>query len=188
MSNKTALLRRQSRKYSEFRNRNIQVIEHNDSPLETDFQNNTLSVPTLHQELVPVAIPVINSKSLPIHPAKLRNIPLVILAYSLGIVGIGINGWFSYSRGSTEVDRAIFLGLGFILEAIMFYLPTQTSNLWKGKRYGSFLLSCFVCVSLFVFAVTNSLGFASVNLQEVSTARAERITRLSRMPPGSSIP
>lgn len=105
-----------------------------------------------------------------------RNIPLILLAYSLGFIGLGINGWYSYSRGGTDIDKALFLGLGFILEAIMFYLPAQTANLWRTRNLGGFVFGCVVCVLLFIFAVTNSLGFASVNLHEAATERAERIT------------
>ncbi|WP_454632423.1 hypothetical protein [Bradyrhizobium cenepequi] len=105
-----------------------------------------------------------------------RHILLILLAYSLGITAISINGWYSYSRGATEIDKTIFLILGVILEWIAFYLPTQTSSLWKGRRYVAATLSGLLYVFLFVFAVTNSLGFASQNMHEVSTARAERIT------------
>lgn len=140
---------------------------------------NALSVPSLQNS------PLVESleNKLPIIEAEViktthsyRSIPLVILAYALGIVGLGINGWFSYSRGSSEVDKALFLGLGFILEAIMFYLPAQTANQWRDRKLGGVIVGCFLYPFLFIFAITNSLGFASLNLQDTATARAERVT------------
>lgn len=106
----------------------------------------------------------------------LKSIPLIILAYALGITAIGINGWFSYCRGVTLIDKGIFCGLGFFADASTFYLPAHVSKQWKGKRYGAFLTCCVVYGLCVVFAVSNSLGFASQNLTDTATARAERIT------------
>jgi hypothetical protein len=104
------------------------------------------------------------------------NLCLVILAYSLGIVGLGINAWFAWNRGSTVIDKVLLSSLGFIAEAIMFYLPAQTASLWTQRRWGGFGFACIVCVCLYAFALTNSLGFASLNLVESATVRSERIT------------
>lgn len=104
------------------------------------------------------------------------NLPLMILAYSLGIVGLGINAWFAWNRGSALPDKVLLSSLGFIAEAIMFFLLSQAKTLWVQRQRGSFIIACFVWLVLFVFALTNSLGFASLNLSEAATARAERIT------------
>jgi hypothetical protein len=133
----------------------------------------------------PRALGAPNRDSVPSHPKddvndKLRlsksNLGLVVLAYGLGIVGLGINAWFAWNRGTTVIDKVLLASLGFIAEAIMFYLPTQTSILWKQRRWGGFAIASVVCVCLFAFAVTNSQGFASLNLTEAMTARSERIT------------
>jgi hypothetical protein len=53
-----------------------------------------------------------------IAPSKTKpNRALIILAYSLGIVGLGINGWFAWNRGSALEDKALMLSLffGFLL-------------------------------------------------------------------------
>lgn len=104
------------------------------------------------------------------------NFALIVLAYSLGIVGLGINAWFAWNRGSTLPDKVLLSSLGFIAEAIMFFLLSQAKTLLARRQLGSFLVACVVWSVLFVFALTNSLGFASFNLSEAATAKAERVT------------
>ena len=104
------------------------------------------------------------------------NIPLIILAYAWGLVGLGLNAWFAFNQGSTTVDKIVFLSIGFVTEATMFFLLSQAKNLYQHRQYGSFIGASLLYPFLFVFALTNSLGFASLNLSETSTARAERIT------------
>jgi hypothetical protein len=108
-------------------------------------------------------------------PSK-SNIPLVMLAYSWGVVGIGINGWFAWSRGTALIDKVLMSSQGFIAEATMFFLLTQAKSLWKDRQYGSFIGACLLWPILFAYALTSSQGFASLNLAETSTVRAERIT------------
>jgi hypothetical protein len=104
------------------------------------------------------------------------NRTLVCLAVSLGAVGIGINAWYAWSKGSTLPDKVLLSSLGFLAEAIMFFLLSQAKNLWQQKQWGSLIGACLLWPVLFVFALTNSLGFASLNLAEASTVKAERIT------------
>jgi hypothetical protein len=98
------------------------------------------------------------------------NLPLIILAYCLGIVGLGINAWFAWNRGSTLPDKVLLSSVGFLSEAIMFYLPAEASSLWTQRRYGGVGFACIVYVFVFAFALINSLGFASLNLSETATA------------------
>jgi hypothetical protein len=58
----------------------------------------------------------------------------------------------------------------------MFFLLSQAATVWARRQLGRFLVACLVWPLLFVFALTNSLGFASFNLSEVSQTRSERIT------------
>jgi hypothetical protein len=74
------------------------------------------------------------------------NLCLVILAYSLGIVGIGINAWFAWNRGTTVIDKGLLSSLGFITEAMAFYLPAQASSLWIQRRISAFCFAVTVCV------------------------------------------
>ncbi len=124
----------------------------------------------------PVRLPVVFKPQIPKIEKRERHFVLVTLAYCLGVIGIGVNGWFAYSRGVSEIDRVLMCSLGFIAEAIMFYLPAQATNHFRNQNYGWFIFGSVVYVFLFAFALTNSLGFASINLHDIATARAERIT------------
>jgi hypothetical protein len=101
---------------------------------------------------------------------------LTVLAYGLALVGLGINAWFAWNRGTTAMDKALFAALGFLAEATMFYLPARAAVLWRDRRWGAFGFAAVLWPFLFVFALTNSLGFASLNFTDIATARAERVT------------
>jgi hypothetical protein len=75
--------------------------------------------------------------------AKALRIVITVLACGLGAVALAQNGWYSYSRGTTEVDRSIYLALGLFLESLNLSLPSLIPSLWKGKRYGATIL-CIV--------------------------------------------
>ncbi|SRR6266404_1797667 len=104
------------------------------------------------------------------------NLRLVILAYGLGTVGLGINAWFAWNRGTDLIDKGLLSFLGFTTEAMAFYLPDQATRLWMQRRLVGFCFASILCVILFVSALINGLGFASLNLTEASTVRSERIT------------
>jgi hypothetical protein len=58
---------------------------------------------------------------------------LKMLAYGLALVGLGINGWFAWNRGTAPIDRALFAGLGLLAEATMFFLPARAADLWRAQ-------------------------------------------------------
>lgn len=110
------------------------------------------------------------------HVSCKANIPLMTLAYGLGIVTLGVNASVAYDRGSTMKDKVLLSVLFFILEAMVFFLPSQASRLWMQRLWLNSILTWIVYLPLFAFAIYNSLGFASSNLSETSTVKAERIT------------
>lgn len=138
----------------------------NYSELETPTEGKLVPIPTTAEH---------PTTRVSAQPAR-SSIPLIVLAYCLGAVGLGINAWFAWNRGSTLPDKILLSSLGFIAEAVMFFLLSQAKALWLQRQRGSFLIACMVWPILFVFALTNSLGFASFNLSEATTERAERIT------------
>jgi len=97
-----------------------------------------------------------------------------VLAYALGVVGLAINAWFGWSRGSTLPDKLLMCSLGFVAEAIMFYLLSQAAMLWARRQFGRFLVACLLWPILFMFALTNSLGFASLNLSRLRMCQTRR--------------
>jgi hypothetical protein len=183
MRNRDKRLATRRRQEQEYRDKVLIHVNKRVDPIE---EATLIELPTREtKELVPVlpitpeiAIPAIPRGSLPCyHPnPKNSNIPLVCLAYGIGVVGLCINAWFAWNRGIELPDKVIMSSLGFLTESTMFFLPAQASSLWKGNRYAAFLLSVAVYILFFSFAVYNSLGFASVNLTDRATVKAERIT------------
>jgi hypothetical protein len=104
------------------------------------------------------------------------NVALTILAYGLALVGLGINAWFAWNRGTDLMDKLLFASLGLIAEGILFYLPARAAEVWRQRHFGAFAFAVVLWPFLFTFALTNSLGFASLNLTDVAIARAERVT------------
>jgi hypothetical protein len=104
------------------------------------------------------------------------NIPLIVLAYGLFLVTLGINAWVAYTKGTTIPDKILMASLGAIFEAMWFYLPSHSYTLWRQDQYLRSLLAGIFCIPLCVFVVYTSLGFASLFMDKASTVRAERIT------------
>jgi hypothetical protein len=138
-------------------------------------EQEVLAQPDEHKQLIPVTV---NKPALDIPRIVLpkSSISLIVLAYGLGTVGLGINAWFAWSRGTDIPDKVLMSSLGLITEAMAFYLPDQASRLWMQRRLIAFVFAVSVSIILFASALINGLGFASLNLAETSTVRAERIT------------
>jgi hypothetical protein len=126
-----------------------------------------------HKQLVPVN--PIDSRLVPSNKGQ-NNWHLIILAYGLGIVTLGVNASVAWDRGSTIQNKVLLSVSFFILEAMVFFLPSQASNLWKQRQWVNSGLTWIIFLPLFAFAVYNSQGFASQNLTETTTIKAERIT------------
>jgi hypothetical protein len=146
--------------------RQLLLREQDVGSIASDKQSTALAV--IPTQEAPKAVPrVVVSRS---------NLSLVFLAYSLGVVGLGINAWFAYNRGTTAIDKGLLSFLGLTTEAMAFYLPNQASTLWTQRRWLMSVFASILYLVLFVSALINGLGFASLNLADTSTVRSERIT------------
>src|SRR5882762_8984533 len=90
-----------------------------------------------NRQLVPVPKANITLHRVDVSPpiAKSNIIVLgaITLACLLEVVGLGINGWFAWYRGTTLEQRILMASLGFILEAMVFVLPVLACILWQGR-------------------------------------------------------
>jgi hypothetical protein len=101
---------------------------------------------------------------------------LAALAFALAAIGLILNATYSYTRATDDLDKAIMCALGLTAEAILFFVPSVMAGLWRQRKVGAFLTACLVYPLLFCFAILNSIGWASQNLHDATTVRAERVS------------
>jgi hypothetical protein len=97
-------------------------------------------------------------------------------ALALAAVGMAMNGWFAHSLGSNEAAGWMFLAIGVTADLVALIMPTCAARLWHARQRTTALAGWTVWIMTFVFAVTASIGFTSVNIAEVGLARASRLT------------
>src|SRR5262249_24114559 len=111
--------------------------------------------------------------------ATKRSIASYVLAgaaLALAGVGVVINGSFARSLGSTEAAGWLFLAIGVASDLVALAAPSCGAHLWGAGQRATALVAWAVWLMTFIFAVTAGLGFASVNIADVTLARASRPT------------
>jgi hypothetical protein len=101
---------------------------------------------------------------------------LTVAAVTLAVVGMTMNGWFARSLGSTDTAGWLFLAIGIAADMVALVMPSVASALWQGGQRATALAGWAVWLMTFVFAVTAGIGFASMNIADVTMARASRAT------------
>jgi hypothetical protein len=101
---------------------------------------------------------------------------LTVAALALAVVGMVMNGWFARSLGSTEVAAWLFLAIGVAADLVALVIPSCAASLWRARQRATAAAGWAVWLLTFVFAVTASIGFASVNITDVTLSRASRTT------------
>jgi hypothetical protein len=97
-------------------------------------------------------------------------------AFGLAVVGITMNGWFARSLGSSDVAGWLFLAVGVAADLSALALPSCAARQWQTHQRGAAVAGWLVWLATFAFALTAGIGFASVNIADVTTARASRTT------------
>jgi nucleotide-binding universal stress UspA family protein len=101
---------------------------------------------------------------------------LTIAALALAVVGMTMNGWYARSLGSTETSGWLFLAIGVAADLVALVIPSCAASLWQARNRATALAGWGVWLVTFVFAITASIGFASVNISDTVTSRASRVT------------
>jgi hypothetical protein len=104
------------------------------------------------------------------------SIVSMMAALALGAVGITINGWFARSLGASEVAGWLFLAVGVAADLIAVVLPSCAISQWHAGRRGTALVGWVLWLVVFVFVVMAGIGFASINISDVTLARGSRVT------------
>jgi hypothetical protein len=110
-------------------------------------------------------------------PARpIASYVLAVAALGLASVGVVINVWFARSLGSTEAAGWLFLAVGVATDLVALAAPLCAAHLWGTGQRATALVGWAVWLMTFVFAVTAGIGFASMNISDVTLARASRPT------------
>ena len=114
----------------------------------------------------------------PVKPSRRQVAPVLlsIAALSLAAVGIIINGWFARSLGSSDVAGWLFLAVGVAADVVALVMPSCVAALWQAGQRATALAGWGMWLMTFIFAVMAGIGFASVNIADVTQARAARVT------------
>ena len=107
---------------------------------------------------------------------RVASILLAAAAFALAGVGITTNGWFARSLGSSDSAGWLFLAIGVAADLAALVLPSCAAGLWHTRQRATSLAGWAAWVMTFAFAVTAGIGFASVNITDVTAARAARVS------------
>lgn len=151
-------------------------------PPEAESQSSELLIPAEFSstdsgfaELPVTPLPPVASRAVtPSHRAA--SILLAVAAFALAGVGITTNGWFARSLGSSDIAGWMFLAIGVATDLAALVLPSCAAALWHSRQRATSLAGWAAWAMTFAFAVTAGIGFASVNITDVTAARAARVT------------
>src|SRR5881227_1619739 len=107
---------------------------------------------------------------------RVASILLMAAAFALAAVGVTTNGWFARSLGSSDIAGWLFLAIGVAADLVALVMPSCAAGLWHARQRATSLAGWAVWAMTFVFAVTAGIGFASVNITDVTATRATRVT------------
>lgn len=113
----------------------------------------------------------------PLHPSRSpASIALAVAAFALAGVGITMNGWFARSLGSSDMAGWLFLAIGVAADLVALAVPSCAATAWRVRQRGAAAAGWAVWLMTFAFALIAGIGFASVNISDVTLARASRVT------------
>src|SRR5438132_589412 len=107
---------------------------------------------------------------------SVASLVLAGAAFTLAAVGITTNGWFARSLGSSDVAGWLFLAIGVAADLAALVTPICAARLWHVGQRAASIAGWGVWAMTFVFAVIAGIGFASINIADVTAARASRVT------------
>jgi len=147
-------------------------------PAEFSSAHLDFAEPPVAQLPVAPPAPVALRVTEPAAPSRRHVAPVLLSIAALALAGVGItmNGLFARSLGSSDVAGWLFLAVGVAADLVALVMPSCAAALWQVGQRTTALVGWSVWAMTFVFAVTAGIGFASVNIADVTLSRASRAT------------
>lgn len=106
----------------------------------------------------------------------IRSHGLTAVALALCGVAVTMNALFARSLASTDLSGWLFLALGVAADLVVLTVPSTAAQLWHAGKRVTAVAAWLVLLIASVFAFTGGIGFASLNVADVTLARASRVT------------
>jgi hypothetical protein len=105
---------------------------------------------------------------------------LVVIALAIAWFGIRINAWYGAMLGRTAEASLLLAGLSVAADSLALVLPATGRMLWLDRRLGAAALAWGLWSLTTVIALLASVGFASLNIADVTAARAKTASSIER--------
>lgn len=145
-------------------------------PVTRDVVTPVMPKPVTPKPVTPVTPVTRVTTVTTVTPAQIASWALTAAAFGLAGVGVTMNGWFARSLGSSDVAGWLFLAIGVAADLVALAVPSCAARLWEARARATAALSWAIWSMTFAFALTAGIGFASVNLTDVTMSRASRVT------------
>jgi hypothetical protein len=132
--------------------------------------------------VIPTPVTLLPREELTLAPARsgrpLQVAPILLTVAALALAGVGVtmNGWYARSLGATETAGHVFLALGLAADLVALALPSVAAGRWQARQRVTAAAGWAVWLLTLVFAVTAAIGFASLNISDVTASRSSRVT------------
>ena len=97
---------------------------------------------------------------------------LAAVALVIAWFGIRINAWYGATLGRTAEASLLFAGLSVAADALALLLPVVSRQLWLDRQIAAASLAWGLWMFTATVALLASIGFASLNIADVTAARA----------------
>jgi hypothetical protein len=95
--------------------------------------------------------------------------------------GIRINAWYGAMLGRTAEASLLLAGLSVAADSLALVLPATGRILWLDRRLGAAAMAWGLWSLTTVIALLASVGFASLNIADVTAARAKTASSIERL-------
>lgn len=150
-------------------------------PVPTETKSRSVRVTPPARDIVPNVATLCVTSVTPVTPVtasrpSIAQWLLVGTAFALAAVGIVMNGWYAHTLGSSQIAGWVFAAIGVAADAMALAIPHTAAMHWQASRRTRAAAGWLLWVVVTFFTFYAGIGFASVNISDVTASRADRVT------------